>query len=196
VDNCEPLATINCCCGRFSRVSLSQVFAMVAIWSMLFCDACGNLLPRINGPEGQMIPCDGCGSLTKGGKWPWYALQFSLLSSTDTASRVITSTSKPSAFPSVLRTKNSAVQVLNTDDLDTEARIEKSCPQCGREEMFYHTKQLRSADEGSTVFYRCECGYQCVHAPMSKVDLGICWLTCVGKTQTTNIPRIFLFTAL
>jgi len=39
---------------------------MVAIWSMLFCDACGNLLPRTNGPQGAMVPCDDCGSSTEG----------------------------------------------------------------------------------------------------------------------------------
>ena len=39
---------------------------MVAIWSMLFCDACGNLLPRRNGPQGALVPCDDCGTSTKG----------------------------------------------------------------------------------------------------------------------------------
>jgi hypothetical protein len=42
----------------------------------------------------------------------------------------------------------------------TEAIIQKTCPKCAREEMFWTTVQLRSADEGSTVFYRCVCGYK------------------------------------
>jgi len=116
---------------------------MVAIGSLLFCDACGNLLPRTTGHAEEMIPCEDCGTHTK-----------------DTSSKIITSISKPSAFPSVLHDKHSTVQSINAEELEMEAIIAKDCPDCGRKEMFYHTKQLRSADEGSTVFYRCECGYR------------------------------------
>jgi len=115
---------------------------MVAIGSLLFCDACGSLLPR-SIERKEMIKCDDCSSYTK-----------------DTSSKVITSRSKPSTFPSALRAKHSEVQSVDTENLEVEAVITKTCPDCGRKEMFYHTKQLRSADEGSTVFYRCECGYK------------------------------------
>lgn len=40
------------------------------------------------------------------------------------------------------------------------AKIKHQCPACNREEMMYSTAQLRSADEGQTVFYSCECGYK------------------------------------
>ena len=33
--------------------------------------------------------------------------------------------------------------------------IERRCPQCGHEEMSYTALQLRSADEGQTVFFTC-----------------------------------------
>lgn len=33
--------------------------------------------------------------------------------------------------------------------------VEKRCPKCGNEKMSYATLQLRSADEGQTVFYTC-----------------------------------------
>lgn len=117
---------------------------MVAIGSLLFCDACGSLLPRIvSSSKDDMVKCEDCFQQTK-----------------DTSTKVITSKSKPSAFPSTLRSKHSEVQSFNAEDLQVEAVISKTCPDCQRSEMFYHTKQLRSADEGTTVFYRCECGYK------------------------------------
>ncbi|RVX70736.1 hypothetical protein B0A52_05387 [Exophiala mesophila] len=118
---------------------------MVAIGSLLFCDACGSLLPRLTSGSGQqdLVKCEDCFQYTP-----------------DTSTKVITSKSKPSAFPSALRAKHSEVQAFDAENLQVEAVISKDCPDCGRTEMFYHTKQLRSADEGTTVFYRCECGYK------------------------------------
>ena len=78
----------------------------------------------------------------------------------DTSSKVVTTRSKPSAFPSALRSKRSAVQTLTAEDIQTTATIRQTCQECGREEMRYYTLQLRSADEGSTVFYSCECGHK------------------------------------
>jgi len=35
------------------------------------------------------------------------------------------------------------------------ATIEEPCPKCGHHELYFYTMQLRSVDEGSTVFYEC-----------------------------------------
>lgn len=78
----------------------------------------------------------------------------------DTSSSTITTQSKPTAFPSALRSKRSAVQTLTEDDVQGDAVIQQTCSECGRKEMRYYTQQLRGADEGSTVFYSCECGHK------------------------------------
>ncbi|EEB10862.1 DNA-directed RNA polymerase I subunit, putative [Pediculus humanus corporis] len=39
--------------------------------------------------------------------------------------------------------------------------VERKCSKCGNDIMSYATLQLRSADEGQTVFYTCtKCGYK------------------------------------
>nr|XP_033329251.1 DNA-directed RNA polymerase I subunit RPA12 isoform X1 [Megalopta genalis]XP_033329252.1 DNA-directed RNA polymerase I subunit RPA12 isoform X1 [Megalopta genalis] len=39
--------------------------------------------------------------------------------------------------------------------------VERRCPQCQNDKMSYATLQLRSADEGQTVFYTCtKCKYK------------------------------------
>lgn len=41
------------------------------------------------------------------------------------------------------------------------ATIKEKCPKCGNPEMTFHTMQLRSVDEGQTVFYECpKCLYK------------------------------------
>ncbi|XP_078038808.1 RNA polymerase I subunit RpI12 [Augochlora pura] len=48
------------------------------------------------------------------------------------------------------------------DEEDAEGPIvERKCPQCQNDKMSYATLQLRSADEGQTVFYTCtKCKYK------------------------------------
>nr|XP_055075082.1 DNA-directed RNA polymerase I subunit RPA12 isoform X1 [Misgurnus anguillicaudatus] len=39
--------------------------------------------------------------------------------------------------------------------------IDRKCSRCNKEGMVYHTRQMRSADEGQTVFFTCiHCRYQ------------------------------------
>ncbi|PLN79575.1 putative DNA-directed RNA polymerase I 13.1 kDa polypeptide [Aspergillus taichungensis] len=116
---------------------------MSAIGSLLFCTDCGNLLQNSSADPTNFLFCDVCGARNK-----------------DAAPATIISESKPSAFPSSLRAKRSAVQTLTAEDRKTEAIAQHTCAKCGRKEMYFSAVQLRSADEGSTIFYRCVCGYK------------------------------------
>lgn len=41
------------------------------------------------------------------------------------------------------------------DDEEDGPVVERKCPKCGNDRMSYATIQLRSADEGQTVFFTC-----------------------------------------
>jgi DNA-directed RNA polymerase I subunit RPA12 len=68
--------------------------------------------------------------------------------------------SKPSDFPSLLRQKLSIVQSVDKHKISTEATANETCDKCGRTEVRFSAVQLRSADEGSTIFYTCDCGHK------------------------------------
>ncbi|KAI5170543.1 DNA-directed RNA polymerase I subunit RPA12 [Nematocida sp. LUAm3] len=51
-------------------------------------------------------------------------------------------------------------RVMEKKEKAKGAKIKEKCPMCKSEYMYYYTMQLRSADEGQTVFYECDCGYK------------------------------------
>ncbi|MCL7034294.1 hypothetical protein MKW94_002733 [Papaver nudicaule] len=54
------------------------------------------------------------------------------------------------------------VDGISTDEGQVErTTVNQTCPKCGNPQLEYYTKQLRSADEGQTVFYECaKCGHK------------------------------------
>ncbi|KAJ1730242.1 DNA-directed RNA polymerase I core subunit rpa12 [Coemansia biformis] len=124
------------------RRGTAQVQWQANFGSLVFCTTCANLL---DSPGDQdHIVCHACGDDHEG-------TQFEGI---ETVSR-----SQHTAFPSRLRNKRSLVQGVGEVER-ANARVEELCPQCGANEMTFHTLQMRSADEGQTVFYKCvKCGH-------------------------------------
>ncbi|KAI5188742.1 DNA-directed RNA polymerase I subunit RPA12 [Nematocida minor] len=60
--------------------------------------------------------------------------------------------------PKKSQSKEYAVQSVKERQKGT--KIKEECPECKSEYLYYYTMQLRSADEGQTVFYECDCGYK------------------------------------
>ena len=109
--------------------------------SVPFCFRCGSLLQI---PECNPIVCSVCN-----------------LSTTfeETFQKTITTKSTPKPPPNWL------VQ-FEEEEMDkltgkkkrsngTRAVVDQECPKCHHPQMEFYTMQLRSADEGATVFYEC-----------------------------------------
>ena len=76
----------------------------------------------------------------------------------DVGSRTSIRKSKPADYPSPLRNRLKGYQQVNAQDIETRPTINETCPVCGRKEVKYTNLQLRSADEGTTTFFFCDCG--------------------------------------
>lgn len=133
---------------------------MSAVGSLVFCTDCGDLLDASTGNANTILVCHCCGAQNKGRRKLSILYDFSNDSLADTASSTIETTTKASSFPSLLRQKRSLVQQVKLSDHDNEAKIAVACPECGKDEVRYSAVQLRGADEGSTIFYTCDCGYK------------------------------------
>ncbi|KAL1123835.1 hypothetical protein AAG570_001606 [Ranatra chinensis] len=56
--------------------------------------------------------------------------------------------------------------------------VERKCPKCDNDKMSYATLQLRSADEGQTVFYTCtKCRYELLCRPFHIIKQTKCTIT-------------------
>ncbi|EHK41017.1 hypothetical protein TRIATDRAFT_31399 [Trichoderma atroviride IMI 206040] len=110
-----------------------------------FCSPCGNTLDI---SPNSTIQCDCCGSMNKN----------KFLAG-------ISTTSSTNNFPSELRRKRQTTQQLpSLASVDTWPTTRETCPKCGAKEVRYTTLQLRSADEGTTLFYYCsDCSERYAH---------------------------------
>jgi DNA-directed RNA polymerase I subunit RPA12 len=72
-----------------------------------------------------------------------------------------TSQSRPDAFPSTLHRRLRTLTQEVPEDIEVGTKVQQDCPNCSNDEMVYTGKQLRGADEGTTIFYHCtKCQYR------------------------------------
>ena len=144
------------------------------IGSLLFCPACGTLLD-LPKDEQDEIECHSCGRREPAScesRLTWNLTGTCWQSAYENLPT--TTYSSPQAFPSSLRSKRALVQNTTTEEQAAKSKdtivsrivsvptslmrqSDESCPKCSKQGLSYYTMQLRSADEGSTVFYEVSC---------------------------------------
>lgn len=107
-----------------------------------FCPQCGTILDP---PVADNVHCDCC----------HYSCKFSEMN----ISEVITTAAVRTRPTWLGDEENEAID--SRKNKEKHALIEEPCPKCSHPEMYFYTMQLRSVDEGSTVFYECpKCQYK------------------------------------
>ena len=100
-----------------------------------FCPQCGTILDP---PSVQNVRCSFC--------------KFECLYVELGVEEVVTR-SAPTPKPTWIEDDDEKID--DPSNIERNAIISEICPKCGNPEMYFYTMQLRSADEGSTVFYEC-----------------------------------------
>lgn len=97
-----------------------------------FCASCGALLPSL--PEkGNTVSCRAC--------------KF--------AAPIDSFVGRETSYTIIFNKRENTKAKKDEDDEDAGPTIERKCPKCGHDKMSYAALQLRSADEGQTVFFTC-----------------------------------------
>ncbi|XP_030003552.1 DNA-directed RNA polymerase I subunit RPA12 [Sphaeramia orbicularis] len=104
-----------------------------------FCATCGNVLPLPG--KHDVIRCPRCS----------FSIPVTEFSGQEIRSTII--------FNPV---EQSSLSLEGMEDSELKGPvIDRRCSRCNKEGMIYHTRQMRSADEGQTVFFTCiHCRYQ------------------------------------
>ncbi len=104
-----------------------------------FCPQCGTIMDP---PETDYVACTACS----------YKCRFADLGVTEICTR-----SAPRTKPAWIDDEQEEIGTKQSK----HAKIEEPCPKCGHPELYFYTMQLRSVDEGQTVFYECPaCKYK------------------------------------
>ncbi|CAG9787128.1 unnamed protein product [Diatraea saccharalis] len=118
----------------FSDMSEAGMFTS----STAFCVRCGSILPLLQ--RFGSVKCYGCKVFYDASNYNNLKFEYTV------------------NFNAVSVTSNKAI--INLDNPEGPV-VERKCPKCGNDRMSYATLQLRSADEGQTVFYTCtSCRYK------------------------------------
>lgn len=113
---------------------------------MRFCDACGSIAPSEGGE------CSSCGAYVQASEDEAYIAG---VSRTGLARRY----GVEPRMPNGERAVRADTAQSSSSSTRKRAIIDETCPQCGTRGLSWHAVQLRSADEGQTVFLECDCGY-------------------------------------
>ncbi|KAF6136189.1 hypothetical protein GIB67_001598 [Kingdonia uniflora] len=110
----------------------------------LFCDLCGNLLSLVSA---KYAKCSLCGFKKKAEKIVGRETCYTVTAADIRRELGI------EPFVQLAGNVNEKVEVHRK-------LVKETCTKCGHDEQYYVTRQLRSADEGQTVFYECpNCGH-------------------------------------